>query len=143
MTADYKTLTFAGALPFVIGALLLAFGADALPLLGPLDTMLSAYSLLILSFLAGINWGQHLATQAPIGRLLPLISNVMALIAWLMFLTLGFQAQMYGFACAFFVQLLIDWRVFAARLTTQDYMLTRLFVSLVVMASLLCAGTFA
>ncbi|MDD7804284.1 MAG: DUF3429 domain-containing protein [Endozoicomonas sp. (ex Botrylloides leachii)] len=53
-------LTYAGAIPFIICTVCLSFNIHQILLLGYVEKILSAYGLVILSFLAGAHWGQHL-----------------------------------------------------------------------------------
>lgn len=136
----YKTLTYAGATPFIASALALILGLETLFGIITIEQLLSTYGLLILSFLAGINWGQHLTNESPIAQQLPLISNAVALAGWFAFLVLGFHALMVFFALAFLFQLAVDWRLYREALITPDYFRMRLLVSALVVASLLAAG---
>lgn len=56
----YFYLAYAGAIPFLLCAILFAFKIQKIPILGNLQTVISTYSLVIASFMAGTHWGQHL-----------------------------------------------------------------------------------
>ena len=60
MQKIFPYLTYAGAIPFVFCALCLMIGVTQLPLLGPVEQVLSVYALVISTFLTGVHWGQHL-----------------------------------------------------------------------------------
>ena len=84
-------LTFAGAIPFVACAFLLMMNVVTVPILGSVVDILSAYGLVIASFMAGAHWGNHLdlADDNKWAIRLPLYSNVIALGLWLGFLILS------------------------------------------------------
>jgi hypothetical protein len=80
-------LTYSGTLPLIGSAVLLYFPMmvpTALPMAG-LDAALiaSAYSAVIISFLCGIHWAAYLFFADRCPRHLLIISNVIALLAWL------------------------------------------------------------
>jgi hypothetical protein len=81
-TAIY--LTYAGALPLIISAILLWFVNDISSSFVLFAT--TAYSAIIISFLSGIHWACYLfyADKSPYNLLI--ISNIIALLAWVSFL---------------------------------------------------------
>lgn len=82
-----RVLPYAGALPFIAGALLLLTGVQDVPHLGPTRMIVLSYGLLIVSFMAGIHWGQYLSGVRSGVNLLA-SSNAVALAAWFGFLLL-------------------------------------------------------
>jgi hypothetical protein len=79
-------LPIAGVIPFVGGALVLLFGMTTIFSL-PVQTIVLSYALLIVSFMAGVHWGQYLSGVRTRVDLL-VSSNVVALAAWFGFLLL-------------------------------------------------------
>jgi hypothetical protein len=75
-----QLLTYAGTLPLVIAVVELVVGRVPL---SDIVWMVSAYSAIILSFLAGIHWACHLFFAKRCPRNLLLTSNAVALLAWL------------------------------------------------------------
>jgi len=143
-TKALKTwLAYAGALPILFCALCLAAGISALPVLGDVESILSAYALVIASFMAGSHWGQHLEMDGAWSSRLPLLSNSLALLGWIGFLVLPFQALTLLFAALFVVLLLIDRRLFRQEIISAGYYRTRKGVTTVVVLALLAAGIFA
>lgn len=136
-------LAFAGALPFMIGALCLASGISTLPVLGSVDTILSTYALVILSFMAGSHWGQHLEMAGIWSIRLPLLSNAVALLGWIGFLVLPFKPLAVLFSAVFLVLLLIDRSLFRQDLIDAGYYRIRKWVTAVVVLALLCSGILA
>jgi hypothetical protein len=82
-----RLLPYGGALPFLVGAMFLLLGITQVPNLGRTDAMVLAYGLTIVSFIAGIHWGQHVSGVRTRVNLL-VSSNVVALAAWVGFLLL-------------------------------------------------------
>lgn len=81
-----NTLTYSGTLPLIGSLVLLHFPMmvpTALPMAG-LDAALiaSAYSAVIISFLCGIHWTAYMFFSDRCPRHLLIISNVVALLAW-------------------------------------------------------------
>ena len=97
MQKIFPYLTYAGAIPFVFCAFCLSIDIQQLPLFGLIETILSAYALVIASFMAGAHWGQHLHVEEPWQRNLPIYSNVIAVLLWLGYLILNFNLLMVMF----------------------------------------------
>ena len=139
----YHYLTYAGAIPFVVGAFCLGIDIKTLPVFGPVEQIISVYGLVIASFLAGIHWGQHLNATESWKHILPISSNGAAIILWIGFLLLPFQALIGLFILAFLFFLAIDYRLFQQALIMPDYFRTRSIVSAIVIASLVVSASFA
>ena len=136
MKEIYPYLTYAGAIPFVVGALCLSFGVEQLPGLGSVSNALSVYALVIASFLAGAHWGQHLKARAAWGLALAISSNIIAVLLWLGFVLLSFQALLLAFISAFVALLAIDQRLLQSQLISKQYWQTRYRVSGIVIIAL-------
>ena len=132
-------LTFAGAIPFVACALLLAVNIDSLPYLGATTDVLSIYGLVIASFMAGAQWGNHLslADDNRWAIILPLVSNFIAIGLWLGFLTLSAIGFIWLLILGFASMLIIDYGLNRACIITQDYFKVRTYVTAIVVASLI------
>ncbi len=128
-------LTLAGAIPFALPALLYLFGISQLPRLGALQPIVSSYGLVILSFMAGVHWGQVI--HKPRWHLLLIISNVITLSGWFAFLignaTLLWCVLILGFVALLFV----DRRLLAADMITPAYWRLRMAVTTIVVIALL------
>ena len=133
-------LPFAGALPFIFGALmaLIGIGQIVLPIGGSftVDTMVAAYALAILSFMAGVHWGQYLA-QGHNSTAILVISNVITVVGWLAMLTLAQPTFLIVAAISFLVLLLVDRNLFQSKVISKTYFRIRLIVTLLVAASLI------
>lgn len=137
MVQIFPYLAYAGTIPFVFGAMCLAAGVQHLPVLGAVDSMLSVYALIILSFLSGTHWGQHLHTSGVCARSLAIVSNIMAVVLWLGFLLLSFKVLLGLFVLAFVLLLLIDQRLLKNEMISKKYFDTRLLVSSIAIVSLI------
>lgn len=137
-----RWLPFAGALPFVFGALAMLMGLNTLPVLGSVQEMVLAYGLAILSFMAGVHWGQHLSGLNCRTNLL-VTSNVITVSAWLGYLTLA----PYQFAILlmelFVALLLVDRQLSALGSLNSAYAQTRHGVTILVVLSLAAVAILA
>lgn len=130
-------LTYAGTLPFIICATCLAFGIKVIPLFGATEKILSVYSLVITTFLAGSHWGQHLHLDNKWEFYLPILSNIIAIILWLGFLTLPFKLLLINFMGILLVLLVIEQRFFKYGLIAGQYFRTRCFATAIVISTLI------
>jgi hypothetical protein len=142
MKPIYPYLTYAGAVPFVFCAVCLAINIQSLPILGSVSEVLSVYTLVIASFLAGSHWGQHLQLTGEWNRSLPIVSNVVAVVLWLSFLVFPLKALLIICGVAFVTLLLIDLKLFQMKLMTQNYFQTRCIVTVIVVSSIVISGVF-
>lgn len=130
-----RVLPLAGALPFLLGAALLTFNVPVLPVLGPVQVLVSAYGLAIVSFMAGVHWGQHMSGVSCPWNLL-LTSNAATLIAWLSFVFMP-PAWFAGvLAFLFLILLRIDQMLAGANAIDHNYFRTRVVVTGLVVLSL-------
>jgi hypothetical protein len=143
MNKSYCCLTYAGAIPFIICAVGLLLGIQELPWLGSMEKILSVYGLVIVTFLAGSHWGQHLHIQGVWGRVLPLLSNIIAVGLWLAFLVFSFKALLASLGAGLVILLIIDNRLFQDNLITRHYWQTRCLVTAVVIATLIISAMAA
>ncbi|MGM8884477.1 DUF3429 domain-containing protein [Psychrobacter sp. 1U2] len=132
-------LTFAGTLPFIACAIFISLGIDAVLGLGKTSTMLAVYGLVIATFMAGAHWGNHLslADNNPWSVRLPLISNIIALVLWLGFLSLSEVGFIWLLIIAFIALLFIDYNLNAGQVISARYFKVRKYVTLIVTVSLL------
>lgn len=128
-----------GALPFMLGSLLLALGVNELPALGSTTEIVRSYSLTIAVFLCGIHWGQYLHDTRARDLNLLIISNVLTVICWLAFLAVTPAAFLVIVVATFLALLGIDHRLQQAGVITAAYFRMRLAVTAVVCGSLVLA----
>jgi Protein of unknown function (DUF3429) len=127
-----RLLPYAGALPFAGGALLVLMRVHSLPFIGSTQYAVLSYGLLIISFMAGVHWGQYLSgVRATVNLLVS--SNVVALLAWFGFLLLPVfwfcLLLIFLFAVLYLIDMQLD--------SPPDYLKTRCNVTAIVCLSLL------
>lgn len=134
-------LTFAGTIPFVVCAIFITMGVDAIPVLGKTTHILSIYGLVIASFMAGAHWGNHLSlTEDNAWAVkLPIFSNIIALSLWLGFLTLSTVGFIWLLIVGFASMLVIDYGLYHAQIISADYFKVRQYVTAMVVISLMIA----
>jgi hypothetical protein len=141
MKSVFPYLIYAGAIPFILCALLLGTDIQEIPELGSVKSILSVYGLVIASFLTGSHWGQCLQLQAnQQGIFFLVLSNLIALFICLSFLILSFKALMAALIASFILLLAIDYRIFQLQLITAHYFQIRCLVSAAVIISLIISG---
>jgi len=135
-------LTFAGAIPFVACALLLIIDVVIVPILGSVVDVLSAYGLVIASFMAGAHWGNHLglADDNEWAIKLPIYSNVITLGLWLGFLILSASNFIWLLVIGFISLLVIDYSLHRAQIISRTYFKVRQYVTAIVVISLVIAA---
>lgn len=144
MTKAFYYLIYAGTIPFILCSICFSAGIKSIYLLGSVDKILSAYGLVILSFLSGSHWGQHLYINRRIwGCTLPVLSNIIAVLLCFSFLVLSFKELVAIFVAAFIILLIIDHRLFQMHLISDHYFQTRCFVSAIVIISLIISGALS
>ncbi|MEM8697473.1 MAG: DUF3429 domain-containing protein [Pseudomonadota bacterium] len=139
-------LAYAGTLPFIAGAALTVLGTDLSvlgPALEPVPVLASAWALTIVSFMAGVHWGQYLVDRERIGIDLFLTSNAIAIAGWLAFLLLPTSHALLAFTALFGILLLIDGRLHGGGHITAGYWRARLGVTAIVVAALLVTAVSA
>ncbi len=131
-------LMYAGAIPFVLFTFFLLE-----PHLWPFSSYLQVYAIgyfgyysaVILSFLAGIHWGLALIDSRFPQRTLLLLSNAVALMAWV---AMAFPAKQSSlFLLGFIVQLIVDFVLMRRELLPRWYFNLRTQVTVVVILCLL------
>lgn len=132
-------LTFAGSIPFIACAILLIVGVDSVLALGKTSNILATYGLVIATFMAGAQWGNHLALadDNPWVARLPILSNLITLVLWFGFLLLSTAAFIWLLVIGFISLLLIDYGLNQASIITTKYFSVRKYVTLIVVISLI------
>lgn len=134
-------LTFAGTIPFIAAAILLIMGVDAVRLFGKTEHILAVYGLVIATFMAGAQWGIHLSLTDDNrwAVRLPIVSNVVALILCLGFLTLSAVGFIGLLIFAFISLLMVDYGLYQAQIISPDYFTVRKYVTAIVVVALIVA----
>jgi len=125
-------LIYAGSLPFIAGALLLAGNVHSVPVLGKVEMILASYALVISVFLTGIHWGQQLSLgQAAQGLFIS--SNILAVALWLAWLLLPVQFFLVFLSLPLLIML-------KSGILHTAYFRSRVIITSVVILSLLSAA---
>lgn len=134
-------LTFAGTIPFIACAILLMLGVDAIRVLGQTEHVLAVYGLVIATFMAGAQWGNHLnlADNNSWAFKLPIFSNIIALALWLGFLTLSTTGFIWLLIVGFVSLLIVDYGLYKAQIISSKYFTVRKYVTMIVVISLIVA----
>ena len=135
-------LTFAGTLPFIACAVLITIGIKAIPILGEVTRILAVYGLVIATFMAGAQWGNHLSLTDDNSWAvkLPILSNIIALALWLGFLTLATANFIWLLIFSFISLLIIDYGLNNAQIIDDKYFTVRKYVSLIVVITLIVSA---
>ena len=136
----FINLMYLGALPFIAGALLSLLSIDTLPWLGSVVHIVSVYALVISVFMAGILWGVTLQVNTDnfLGQVNFLISNVLALTIWFVYLIYpDSHSFLLTTAVAFLWLLMLDTKLVKRKLISSSYYRARKRVSAIVITSLL------
>lgn len=142
-----QILTYCGTLPFIYSALY-QLGVAPFAKLVTFDVQQAvlAYAAVILSFLAGIHWGVALSkleqANNSLALKLLLMSNVVALWAWLMWLLPIELMAVWGLVFGFALMLVLDWRWLDLPNTQPWFWRLRWHASVVAIASLSLAHLY-
>lgn len=126
-----KILTYAGVLPYII-ALIVCLTPYKFVTWPFLAVLISSYSALIISFIAGSHWGIVLDKDAVKTRL---ISNLMTLIAWVGLLFPSWVISWSILMVCFLSLLLVEYRMHRNHQINLSYFKMRLHVTMIVVLS--------
>ncbi len=132
----YSLLTYAGALPFFLCALLPFAGLVEWENVGSFEYIARLYGLAIASFVAGSHWGMYLYNRESSPSNLFLTSNAVVLAAWSAFLFTIPVLTEFVLLLAFLYLLFVDYNLYKAGVTTPYYFRMRLNVTLIVCVSI-------
>ena len=136
-TTLYRILAYSGSAPFVACAILHILGHSQIPNIGTTLNVALVYGLLIVSFMSGIHWGVYLSHHEKISLNLFIISNVITLISWFVYLLGGVLFQVLALIAAFLCLLAIDLKLIDDDIIDIDYYNMRVGVTIIVVISLL------
>ena len=133
-------LILAGLIPFVGLTFFLVFGITVLPALGSTVQVLGLYSLMIAVFISGSHWGQHLTLDDNWAVFLPITSNLITVILWLVILACSFTVITFTFVIAFVILLGIDYKLLKTGHISGHYFRMRCVVTAIVCLMLVITG---
>ena len=139
----YSYLSYAGTIPLLYCAVCFIVNIHTIPIFGYTDRVLSGYGLVISAFMAGSHWGLHLRLTGKWELYLPVISNINAIILWTSFIVFPFKTLLIIFIISFLILFVIDNKLFKCGFISREYIRTRLFVTLIVVSSLIVSGIYA
>jgi hypothetical protein len=141
LTAErlYKTLTYAGAIPFVACAFLPFAGYTQLGPLGDWSEVIVTYGLAIVCFLAGTHWAFELARPGTYAVSLFVLSNVVVLAVWVAALVAPVGVALGAQLIAFLVLLRVDRAVAQSGGTPAEYFTLRQRITTIVTIALATA----
>ena len=129
-------LTYAGAIPFILAAFCMYWDFEKLPIIGDVQKIIDLYSLVIVVFIAGSHWGLSFNLFEKQRRYLMIISNLLTLAvlaSYIWLISIPFQLSVIAILL---MLLLIDYWLYFKEINSQDYVLMRLIVSIIVIVSL-------
>jgi hypothetical protein len=131
-----STLTYAGAIPFVLAAFCMYWDFERLPIIGDVQKIIDLYGLVIVVFIAGSHWGVSVNLFEKQRIFLMIISNLftlIALVSYIWLISIPFQLSLI---IILLMLLVIDYWLYFKGINSQNYVLTRLIVSIIVIISL-------
>ena len=131
---------YAGSLPFIILAVFLVCEVDFVPYLGQTINILATYGLIISVFLAGVHWGQYLASIDGSAIYLPIMSNIIAVFVWVAYLFMPIYGYLILLIFIFILLLIIDLKLAKTDQISQSYFKIRLRVTTIVLIALVVSA---
>ena len=131
---------YAGSLPFIILAVFLLCEVEFVPYLGQTINILATYGLIISVFLAGVHWGQYLASSDGSPIYLPIISNIIAVFVWVAYLSMPIYGYLISLIFVFALLVAIDFKLAKTEQISHSYFKLRLRVTFIVLISLSVAA---
>ena len=129
-------LTYAGSIPFLLGAFLLIADIGTQKSISNIQHLLSVYGLVIGSFMAGTLWGQQLDENSGWQRYVLLCSNTIALALWAAFVIFSFTSLMVAYAISFLALLLVDYQLSENGMSNVAYFKLRFRATIIVVLAI-------
>ncbi len=137
MTLTYSILTYLGTIPFLFVSAL--FGAQFYEILHidleNLKTIISIYTIAIISFISGSHWGLNLNNNNFLSRFTLISSNIFVLFSWLAYLFLLFEIFIFAASVVFILLLFIDQKLSYLDYYSEKYFQNRLIATIIVLLS--------
>lgn len=137
-----RQLTYAGVIPFLLCTLVLGLNIQLPVPESVFETVLMSYTLAIVSFLCGAQWGLALVVPEKTPFNLFVLSNALTLIVWACFLMSCAGLFYLCSALVFAVLLWVDARLFQRSVISRAYYQIRRQVTTIVVACLLIVFLF-
>ena len=133
----YILVTYAGALPFIACVIMLYSGIHTLEGYGSVSNISAVLALIIVSFIAGLHLGTYLFYRTQTPKPLFIISNLIAICAWISLLVANIKFALAILIFAFLYLLLVDYLLKRELFISPSYFNTRVIVTLITTGSLL------
>ncbi len=137
MTLTYSILTYLGTIPFLFVSAL--FGANFYEILHieleSLKTIISIYTVAIISFISGSHWGLNINNNNFLSRFIVISSNIFVLIIWFAYLFLLFEVFIFAASVVFVLLLFIDQKLSYLDYYSEKYFQNRLIATIIVLLS--------
>ena len=136
MSTLSKYLTYLGTLPFIGTSYLLTtkIGNNRIELFNfDFETIISIYTIAIVSFIAGSHWGYKANSTSSI--MIPLSSNLIVLAIWVSYLFLFFELFLYVSSTLLVLLLVVDKLMFEASVINKNYLKHRVIATSIVLLS--------
>jgi hypothetical protein len=137
-----RQLTYAGVIPFLLCTLVLGLNIQLPVPESVFETVLMSYTLAIVSFLCGAQWGLALVVPEKTPFNLFVLSNALTLIVWACFLMSCAGLFYLCSALVFAVLLWVDARLFQRSVISRAYYQIRRQITTIVVACLLIVFLF-
>lgn len=129
-------LALAGCIPFIATAIYLTTDMKSYFSIGDAKKYISVYGLVIISFMAGSNWGVHLNRSDKWRIALPLLSNAITIVVFFAFVALQYSDYLVAQILFFIFLLLVDIKLLQSGIISKIYFNTRFNATLIVIACL-------
>lgn len=134
-------LALMGLIPFMFSMFCLTLGCMELPIIGDVSRILSVYTIVICSFMAGTHWGLQLHDKIS-SSFLAISSNIVAVVLWLSFIFLSTRYFLITAAMMFVVMLVLEKKSTYEKVIVKSYWTLRFWVTSVAVSSLLISAVF-
>ncbi len=124
-----KILTYSGSLPFILSTYLIFFDADKFFTID-ISIILISYAAIILSFISGMHFSYAILQDKISNRLL-ILSNVMAIIAWICLL-INLKLALVFMMAGYISSLIIDFVSYRNLVIKKWFFNLRLRISLII-----------
>ncbi len=131
-----SVLTYAGSLPFIIAAILMYWDLERFSLFGDVEKIINSYGLIIVVFIAGSHWGLSFQLSRNHQIFLKILSNFLTLLIFAAYVWLTNIPFQIWLILTLFILLGLDYWLYFKGINSQEYVLMRLIVSIIVIISL-------
>jgi hypothetical protein len=131
-----KSLTYLGAIPFLVAALCSILGLNEIPYLGPTQPLLYSYATIIASFMAGTHWGYVIRSNSTYNSIL-FASVTTVLILWILWSSARTLAYPLFLVAIYLLLWGLDYLLLKRKYEDGSYFKMRTRVTVLVIVSLL------